>query len=198
MCLRRASASGGSCLLPAPAEGGWRLPASRIVPNFALARVARALCVQSAAAAGWLGTKSHRRTAGARDQARSSGHVEALANRSFLTGQRLRGQRPEKMMAVRLVSMMLITVVRASSHWLDAYEQRGYFVLPRVFSGTRLMNLRAAVARYLRDHGKDHKYMMRGEKLGGWCASVHKSSRRVSARPCYRGDTQVRARHRTY
>ena len=67
-------------LLPAPAEGGWRLPASRIVPNFALARVARALCVQSAAAAGWLGTKSHRRTAGARDQARSSGHVEALAN----------------------------------------------------------------------------------------------------------------------
>ena len=72
--------------------------------------------------------------------------------RSFLTGQRLRGQRPEKMMAVRLVSMMLITVVRASSHWLDAYEQRGYFVLPRVFSGARLMHLRAAVARYLRDH----------------------------------------------
>ena len=96
---------------------------------------------QSAAAAGWLGTKSHRRTAGARDQARSSGHVEALAKRSFLTGQRLRGQRPEKMMAVRLVSMMLINASsRASSHWLDAYEQRGYFVLPRVFSGTRLMN----------------------------------------------------------
>ena len=71
-------------------------------------------------------------------------------------------------MAVRLVSMMLITVVRASSHWLDAYEQRGYFVLPRVFSGARLMHLRAAVARYLRDHGKDHEYMMRGEKLGGW------------------------------
>ena len=71
-------------------------------------------------------------------------------------------------MAVRLVSMMLITVVRASSHWLDAYEQRGYFVLPRVFSGARLMHLRAAVARYLRDHGNDHKYMMRGEKLGGW------------------------------
>ena len=104
------------------------------------------------------------------------------------------GGAPEKMMRYAL----LVALVRASSHWLDAYEQRGYFVLPRVFSGTRLMNLRAAVARYLRDHGKDHKYMMRGEKLGGWCASVHKSSRRVSARPCYRGDTQVRARHRTY
>ena len=80
VCPSRAPASDGSCLLPAPVEGGWRLPAALIVPNFALARVARALCVQSAAAAGWLGTKSHRRTAGARDQARSSGHVEALAN----------------------------------------------------------------------------------------------------------------------
>ena len=63
---------------------------------------------------------------------------------------------------------LLLAGVRASSHWLDAYEQRGYFVLPRVFSGARLMHLRAAVARYLRDHGNDHKYMMRGEKLGGW------------------------------
>ena len=61
------------------------------------------------------------------------------------------GGAPEKMMRYAL----LVALVRASSHWLDAYEQRGYFVLPRVFSGTRLMNLRAAVARYLRDHGKD-------------------------------------------
>ena len=74
------------------------------------------------------------------------------------------GGAPEKMMRYAL----LVALVRASSHWLDAYEQRGYFVLPRVFSGTRLMNLRAAVARYLRDHGNTHKYMMRGEKLGGW------------------------------
>ena len=40
------------------------------------------------------------------------------------------GGAPEKMMRYAL----LVALVRASSHWLDAYEQRGYFVLPRVFS----------------------------------------------------------------
>ena len=40
------------------------------------------------------------------------------------------GGAPEKMMRYAL----LVALVRASSHWLDAYEQRGYFVLPRFFS----------------------------------------------------------------
>ena len=57
--------------------------------------------VQSAAEPVGLAFKSHRRTAGARDQARSSGPRRGARKRdgeSFLTGQRPRGRRPEKMM----------------------------------------------------------------------------------------------------
>ena len=71
-------------------------------------------------------------------------------------------------MAARRLACVLVLTLAAASSWLDAYEDKGYFVLPRVFSGTRLAKLRGAVARFLKEQGSAHAYMMRGATLGGW------------------------------